>query len=103
MPAFQLTLTDADTNYEAIQLVRAIKPTLVDGFSHMVIQADADNLSGVVRVARDENISDTRFGYRLGAGEGQTYPSGWGNQHFLRGLYFRGNGAGLKVNIDLER
>jgi hypothetical protein len=102
MPSFQVTLTSANTNYNMLTLIRAIDSTFIDVGAHVVIQSDPTTNAGhKIKVATDSNLSATRFGYELSAGEGQILP-GDGRYH-LKGLYARSDNAGSKLNIDVTR
>jgi hypothetical protein len=103
MAAFQVTLTTADTNYDLLTLCRAIDANLVDGFSHIVIQSDANNGAAKVKVGKDSSLSNTRFGYELGAGEGHVYPGNSRKRYGLYGLVARTDTNGSKLNLELTR
>lgn len=100
MPAFQVTLTDANTNYNLLALARAISATFLDRARHIVIQSDPDNGAAKIKVGVEPSLSDTRFGYEIAVGEGQIYPGSNTSMYHLKGLYARSDTAGAKLNID---
>jgi hypothetical protein len=95
MPAFQVTLTDANTNYNLLTLVRAIDSTFVDQ-GNISIQTDPANLGAVLM--GDSNLSATRYGAKLSGGSSMFY-----EKKALRGRYARSATAAQKLNIEVAR
>ncbi len=102
MPAFQVALTSANTNYHLVDLVKAIDANFVDRGEHITVQSDPGNASAKIRIGYDSNLSDTRFGRLLATSDVDTLPGPAGAYH-LRGLYARSDTAGSKVNINIAR
>ena len=87
---FTVTLTDADTNYALIDLVRAIDADFIDQ-GDFVFQADDDGGGQIYRWG-DSNLSSTN---------GQTMLPGDFSPHFdaLLNVYARCDTAAKKLNI----
>lgn len=91
----QVTLTDADTNYSLLALVRAIDANYIDRGT-VTIQAAGANTGDVL--IGDANLAADRYGLELASGAGKTYEVG-----ALAGLYARSAAAAQKVNIEVSR
>ncbi len=100
MAAFSVTLTLANTNYNALTLVRAIDANFVDRANSLTIQSHDTNGAAIVSVAEDANLGAARRGYTLQAGAGMTYSGPRAN---LFNKWFRSDAAGSVVNIDVVR
>lgn len=96
MAAVQITLTSSATNYNVITLAQAVDASFPTKFGELLIEADAANAAGSKVSFGDVNVSATRYGYQLGPGDSRTYN---GNVP-VGGLYVRGSGAGLKLNLE---
>lgn len=96
MPSFQVTLTDADTNYKLLTLVRAIDSTFVDSPAELSIQSDETNAADVL--VGGPSLAADRFGYRLNQGEGRTY-----QRKSLGNTYARSASASQLLNIEVKR
>jgi len=105
MPAFQVTLTLADTNYNALTLVRAIDSAFVDYARRLTLQSEPTNTAGKVIFVGHEataNFSASRFGFKLDPGDPAVFEDPDGRAT-LAGLIVRSDAAGQKLNIDIAR
>lgn len=93
--AIQVTLTNANQNYNLLTLVRAVDSTFVDQ-GRMTIQADPGNTDAVL--LGDSSLSTTRYGMSLSGGEPVFYEKG-----SLLNRYARSATAGQKLNIEVTR
>jgi hypothetical protein len=100
MPSFQVTLTDAATNYRLVTLVRAIDSAYTDNAKHLSIQAEPANTDSVL--LGDSSLSTTRYGSKLGNGEGKVYGDGVVRSQSLGQTYARSASAGQKLNIEVK-
>jgi hypothetical protein len=98
MLGFTVTLTDADTNYNVLALVRAISSTFVD-VGDFVVQGDDDGGSQIYRLGgpATTDLDDTTFGATLLAGDFSAHYKA------LRTLWARCDEAGKKLNIQVIR
>jgi hypothetical protein len=97
MQGFQVTLTDADTNYDLLALVRAIDSAFIDFANQITLQADDAN-SGTILIG-DSNLSDTRYGVKLSVTDALALGVG----SSLRGINARSASSGQKLNIFVAR
>lgn len=96
MPSFQVTLTDADTNYKLLTLVREIDANFVDSPAELSIQSDETNADDIL--VGGSALAADRFGYRLNQGEGRTY-----QRKSLGNTLARSATAAQKLNIEVKR
>jgi hypothetical protein len=95
MPAFQVTLTSADTNYHLLTLVRAIDSAYVD-VGDIVVQADDDGGTQEFKLG-DADLSATRYGQLMSPGDFSPHVTQ------LYGLYARCDEASKTLNILIAR
>jgi len=94
MRSFTVTLTNANQNYNLLDLVRAEDPNFVDR-GDMVIQADDDGGAQIYRIG-GSTLSDTEYGARMLAGDYSPH------MNSLRGVYMRCNLAAKAVAIQIH-
>jgi hypothetical protein len=97
--SYQLTLTDADTNYNLQELIAAVEPSAPTFCRELLIQADDGNSTNKVMIG-DLNTSSTRFGFKLAAGDSRTYVYREAMVD-VRDFYVRCDGASKKINVEL--
>jgi hypothetical protein len=97
MTGIQVTLTDADTNYDLLTLVRGVDSGFKDVARQITIQADASN--SVAVLIGDANLSATRYGARLDVTDALALTE----LAYLKGLNARASASGQKLNILISR
>ena len=103
MLGFQVTLTDADTNYNLLTLVRAIASTYVDKARKVQIQAVDDAGAQVFKVG-GADLGANEQGYTLTSGDfGPPFEAGGACIVGLAGMNARCSIAGKKLNITVWR
>lgn len=99
MISAQITLTNADTNYNIRTLVVAIigAGTRIRG-TEISLQAPSTNVADVL--VGDSSLSGTRYGKSLSIGAGYTYR--FDKALSLGNLYVRSASAGQKLNVEVQ-
>jgi hypothetical protein len=103
----QVTLTSADTNYEIYTLVEAIvtvatNPSDAPGACREFnIQSDPGNDGSNPILVGDSELSATRYGYSLSAGDSRVYRSDINNVQ-VAGKYVRSHASGQKLNVEID-
>lgn len=99
LKAFTVTLTSANTNYRLSTLLTAIDATLPQSFYEIQLQSDPANANRVF--VGDVNLSGSRMGISLSAGNARSYNSFTDGKVDPAMIYLRSDGAGIKVNVEL--
>jgi hypothetical protein len=94
----QVTLTNADQNYRLIDLLTAVDSNIPQTCNELGLQAEADNAMEIL--IGDSAVSDTRYGYKLNAGDARTY--GRNMQSVLLGSMYVRRGAGTAPKLNVE-
>lgn len=95
MLGFQVTLTNANTNYNLLTLVRAIDADFVD-VGDFVIQANDDAGAQKIKLG-GADLDDTHFGQEMLAGDFSAHYKS------LLGVNARSDTAAKKLNITVVR
>ena len=99
MPSFTITLTDADTNYNVLALVRAVDSDFVDQSRQVSISSDFDNDSENNVLGGDSHLDVTRYGWELAPGDSFTTP----RHTTLLGTWVRSAAAAQVLHVEVTR
>ena len=107
--SFTVTLTDANTNYNVYDLIKAAAVVQVAGSfiyrycSLLEFETDVALGANVIRIG-DKNLSDTNYAHKLAQAQGYTVnpSSSHPNQIHIPDYYVRCNAAGQTLAILVE-